>query len=326
MALAAFSASSRGTPAMTTSAPPAFKKVRRLMCLSLIVLIVSSSGHRPGGPLHGRDYAHVRATAAQMRRGRSVGECAPDLSLAGSGRLREQVNRHDHHSVLAVAALGNLLVDPGLLDRMQGPGGLGCRKALLLGPTRRQTLEGRHVLVDGRPRRDTGAGLLVSDKYGAGATLTQAATEFRAPQAQLVSEHVEQGRVGRGLNAVVDPVDPNRAFRYRLPALDQPGRPNRDACSHHGGCPDPAGDLGPARAIATRTGVLRNVRRLCGRPLSLVIHETTSTSDFASQRLGGDSHKKPRSSLGVASPLSRRGQLDYRAAGDPGGARFRRRS
>src|SRR5215467_395764 len=325
MALAAFSASSSGTPAMTTSAPPAFMKVRRLMCLSLIVLIVPSSGHRPGGALNGGDDAHVGSAAAEMRRRRSVGECAPDLSLVGGGRPREQVNRHDHHSVLAVAALGNLLVDPGLLDWMQGLGRLGCRKALLLGPARRETLEGRHVVLDGRPGSDTGAGLLVSDKYGAGATLTQAATELRAPQAQLISQHVEQGRVGRRLNTMVDPVDPDRALRYRLLTPDQLGCPNRDACSHHRRGADPAGDPGATRAIHRRDWV-GSVRRLYGRPLSLVIHETTSTSGFASQRLGSDGPKKPRSSLGVASPLGRRGQLDYRAAGDPGGARFRRRS
>src|SRR5262249_14978343 len=116
MALAAVSARSSGTPAMSTRAPPALLNPRPVNPLSWMMLIVGTQGHRLRSTLYRGDDAHVRATPAEVRRGRSVGEGGPDLGFARVGRPGEQVDRHDDHPVLAVAALWYLLVDPGLLD------------------------------------------------------------------------------------------------------------------------------------------------------------------------------------------------------------------
>src|SRR5215831_6599840 len=143
-----------GPAAITTRTPPAFRNVRLLSSC-----VMAASPHRPGGALHRGDDAHIGAAPAEVRRWRRVRVRVADLRLGRARDALQQVDRDHHHAALAVAALRNLLVDPGLLHRMQGRGRLVGRQALLLRPARGQALERGHVFLDGRPRRDAGADL-----------------------------------------------------------------------------------------------------------------------------------------------------------------------
>src|SRR5215471_21759204 len=164
-ALAGGAPSTAGIAAVTTSAPPAFRNVRRLSASCSIRLIVRSSGHRLRGALDGGDDAHVGAAAAQVGRWRGVGVGVPDLCLGRVRRPVQQVDRHDHHPVLAVAALRDLLVDAGLLDRMQRFGRLLRAQTLLGGPAGGQALQRGHLALDGRPGGDARPRLAVADQH-----------------------------------------------------------------------------------------------------------------------------------------------------------------
>src|SRR5262249_19136055 len=91
-----------------------------------------------------------------------------------------------------------LLVDERLLQRMQRR---RLREALLLRVEARQPLErGDGLSGDGGDRRDAGADLDAVGQHRAGAALRQPAAEAWSLEVQLVREHVEQRRVGAGLD------------------------------------------------------------------------------------------------------------------------------
>src|SRR5215471_5814595 len=121
-----------GAAAITTSAPPALRNVRLLSSC-----VMTASLHRLCGALDGGDDANVRAAPAEVRRWRRVRVRVPDLRLGGVRDAFQEVDGHHHHAALAVAALRNLLVDPGLLDGVQRRGRLVGRQALLLRPAAR---------------------------------------------------------------------------------------------------------------------------------------------------------------------------------------------
>ena len=82
------------------------------------------NSHRPGGALYGVDDRDVGSTAAQMRRGRRIGESVFDLRHSRIRVSGEQIHGGNHHSALAKAALRHLFIDPRLLDRVQALGAL----------------------------------------------------------------------------------------------------------------------------------------------------------------------------------------------------------
>src|SRR5262249_21154144 len=99
------------------------------------------------------------------------------------------------HAVRAIAALRGLLVDEGLLQRMR-----------LL--DRAEPLERRHLaLPDLGNRRNAGARCNSVQEHRAGAALRKPATEFRTVELEIVAEHVEQGRVGLGIDRARRPID-----------------------------------------------------------------------------------------------------------------------
>ena len=118
------------------------------------------------------------ATAAQVASQRIA-----DLLFAGLGCFVEQGLRGHQHAVDAIATLRGLRVNEGLLQTV----GLGGRAQTL----KRGDGFGLHRLRGG----DTRADRLAIDHDGAGTALTQAATEFRALQAQLVTQGVQQWNV-----------------------------------------------------------------------------------------------------------------------------------
>jgi hypothetical protein len=105
-------------------------------------------------------------------------------------RIEERLRGHDH-AVDAVAALHGLFVDERLLQRVglvhaAEPFERGDRAALDGGDRQHARTHGRAVQMD-RAR----------------AALRKAATELRSVQSQLVTQHVQQHRVGFGLHRML---------------------------------------------------------------------------------------------------------------------------
>src|SRR5258706_7367970 len=90
-----------------------------------------------------------------------------DLFVGRPRMAREQRFGRHHHAVAAIAALASLLLDEGLLQRVQ-----------LF--HRAQTLDRLDRSLYGRYRRHAGAHGFAVDEYGAGAALREAAAELRA--------------------------------------------------------------------------------------------------------------------------------------------------
>src|SRR5579872_990154 len=105
--------------------------------------------------------------------------------LVGRLRLLLQKRRHRHdHAALAIAALGNVIGNPGLLHLVQG--------AVV-----RQSLDRGDLLADRFAHRNpAGADGDAVDMDGAGAALCNAATVFGAGQANIFPDRPEQRRIG----------------------------------------------------------------------------------------------------------------------------------
>src|SRR5258705_12967706 len=128
-------------------------------------------------------------------------------------RVARKQRRSGHDLAgLAVPALHDLSVDPGLLD----PGARGCRADRL---DRRD--RGGADAVD---RGDTGTHCNAVDMHGAGAAERHAAAELRAGHAEYVAQHPEERRVAVDIDHPIDAVDLNcgghsylHAIRYAIP-------------------------------------------------------------------------------------------------------------
>lgn len=113
-----------------------------------------------------------------------VGQFLADLAVAGVRVAIQQRLGGHHHAVDAVAALGGLFVDEGLLQRM-GMGGIA------------ESFEGNHLAAHGSLHRgDAGAGGDAIHQHGAGAALAEAAAELGTVQLQVVAQDIEQGVSG----------------------------------------------------------------------------------------------------------------------------------
>src|SRR5262245_55377199 len=138
-----------------------------------------------------------------------AGKSCPDVALARPRiAVDELLGRHDH-AVAAVAALRRLLLDEGALQRV--------RLVDRAEPLERRDLARR----DGADRRHAGAYRLAVDQHRAGAALRQAAAILGAVELEIVTQDVEQGRVGLGLDRVAYPVD----FEADGHELASPGLP-----------------------------------------------------------------------------------------------------
>src|SRR5262249_27863491 len=130
------------------------------------------------GAVDGRADALVGAAAADVRRHHRV-----DV-LVGRLRLRAEQRRGAHDlAALAVAALGRVLLDPRLLERVQA--------------ARAEALDGGDGLrLDLAHGRDARAHGLAVDVHGARAAERHAAAVLRAGEAELLAEHPEERSLG----------------------------------------------------------------------------------------------------------------------------------
>jgi len=137
----------------------------------------------------------MRTAAAEIPRQRFF-----DLAVGRFGIFIQQgFARHDH-AVDAVATLGRLLIDEGLLNFVH-----------LLG--RAQAFErSNRFILHGAHRSDTGAdGIAVHDDRAC-AALSETAAEFRPVQPEIVTESVEQRHIGLGLDRLIFAIHAERYF------------------------------------------------------------------------------------------------------------------
>jgi hypothetical protein len=149
--------------------------------------------------VNGVHHPIVDAAPAELIR-----ERVPDILLAGIWiAVQQNLCGHDH-AVGAVSALSGLLVDERLLQRMR-----------LLDGT--QSLEsGDLVFADILQRNRARPCKLAADDSGAGATLPETATELGAIQSEVISQHVQQRGIGRGIHQMQFAVDSN-SMRHASP-------------------------------------------------------------------------------------------------------------
>ena len=111
-----------------------------------------------------------------------------DFLARGIGVLAQEPDRRHDHAAGAIAALHGARVEEGLLERMQ--------LAVLF-----EALDGGDLAGgDGLERRHTGTDRCAVDQDGAGAATAFAAAVFRAGQAEIVAEEIEQGAIFLGVD------------------------------------------------------------------------------------------------------------------------------
>ena len=119
----------------------------------------------------------MRPAAAQV-----AVQSLPYLPLGRGGTVAQQAGRGHHHAGGAVAALGGLLVDERLLDRVE-PAAV------------RQPLHGGDRAAHSRHRQVTRRAGATLYEYETRPAQPHPAAELRPGQAQLKAEHVEQRRI-----------------------------------------------------------------------------------------------------------------------------------
>src|SRR5262249_56766841 len=151
---------------------------------SLLCLAVARS------PLDRLADADIGAAAADISCHRRV-----DVGVVGMRRIRKQRSRRHDLTGLAIAALDDFQIQPGLLDR-----GSRARSADALDRC-------NAAIADGADRQQTGAQRFALYVYSAGAALRDAAAEFGAGHAEHVAQHPKQWHVRGGVEASVFTVD-----------------------------------------------------------------------------------------------------------------------
>lgn len=138
----------------------------------------------------GGAYAKIRPAATKV-----AGHGIVDIFIAGIGFVVQQRNGGHNLSALAITALGNLFVNPGLLNRVQF--------SILS-----DSLDGGNLFANGS--RDGGAagsdGRSI-EVNGAGAALGDAAAEFGSIQSEVIADNPKQGGIFRCLDCVGFAVD-----------------------------------------------------------------------------------------------------------------------
>ena len=183
-----------GREKLTTSEPAPLMSERREIGRRRRAHQMRSLGgrclHQLGRAMHGFQDAHMRAAAAEMRL-----ERAPDLAIGRLHVLLQQRLGAHHHAGDAIAALGGLFLDEGLLDR---------RRLFDVA----QPLERRYLTTfEQQDRRDAGKYCLAVDHHRAGAALAEAAAIFGGVELEMIAQHIEQRRIGIGIDAAGLAVD-----------------------------------------------------------------------------------------------------------------------
>jgi len=133
--------------------------------------------------------AHIGPATADI-----AGHGVVDIGIARVRVARQQ--RRSGHDLprLAVAALDDLAIEPGLLD-------FGARRR------RANGLDGRDVrIADAVDRSDTGAGGDAVDMHSARAAQGQAAAKLRAGHAEHIAQHPQEWGVAVDIDTVRVPV------------------------------------------------------------------------------------------------------------------------
>src|SRR5260221_3431906 len=146
--------------------------------------------------------ADIGPTAADV-----AGHRVVDVGIRRMRVAREQRRSRHDLARLAVAALNDLPVEPGLLD-------LGDRRSRADGLDRRDL--GGDDAVD---RGDTGTGGDAVDMHSAGAAERHAAAELRAGHAEHVAQHPQERDVTVDIDRAIDAVDLNRGGHSYLRAI-----------------------------------------------------------------------------------------------------------
>src|SRR5262249_54709759 len=146
--------------------------------------------------------AEIGPAAADVARHRVV-----DIGVRRMWVAREQRRSGHDLARLAVAALNDLAVEPGLLD-------LGARRRRANGLDRRD-FRG----ADAVDSRDAGPGGDTVDMHRAGAAQGHAATELRAGHAEHVAQHPKERRVAVHVYALCIPIDFNGEGHGATPFL-----------------------------------------------------------------------------------------------------------
>src|SRR5512143_1190159 len=165
---------SRGRRRPMASPPPmAALRMRKVLRSISMALMAASSSFRGGVDR----LAHLLEGAAAA----DVGDGGVDVRVTRLRLALEQRRGRHEHPGLAVAALGHVMLDPGLLHLGQDARG-------------RETLDGRDLLALHRGHGDdTGAHRLAIDMNGAGAALGDAATVLGSGEPGLFPDRPQQG-------------------------------------------------------------------------------------------------------------------------------------
>src|SRR5262245_39142853 len=162
---------------MARPAPAAAVPMTKERRLSLTCLFMASSSGVRGGVDR---LAHLLEGAAAA----DIGDGLVDV-LVGRLRLLLQERRHRHdHAALAIAALRNIIGDPGLLHLVQGAVGTA------------EPLDGGDVLAGGlADRHAAGAHRHAVDMDRAGAALCNAASVFGSRQSDVLADCPKKRRI-----------------------------------------------------------------------------------------------------------------------------------
>src|SRR6266436_6038974 len=175
---------------------PAAREARRSKIMS------ASLSARLCGLLDRFANADIGPTAADV-----AGHRVVDIGIRRMWVARKERRRGHDLARLAVAALNDLPVEPGLLD-------LGARRCRADGLDRRDV--GGADAVD---RGDTGTGGDADDMHGASAAERDAAAELRAGHAEHVAQHPQERGVTVDIDRPIDAVDLDLGGHRYLPAI-----------------------------------------------------------------------------------------------------------
>src|SRR5262245_51955854 len=166
---------------------------------------------RLGGLLDCFANAYIGPAAADI-----AGHRVVDVGIRRTRVAREQRRSGHDLARLAVAALRDLAVEPGLLD-------LGAPRC------RADCLDGRDLgaadAVDGSDAGTSGDSVHM---HGASAAERHAAAKLRASHAKHVAQHPQKRSITVNVDRTIDAVDLNRGGHSYLPAASRPayaGRP-----------------------------------------------------------------------------------------------------
>ena len=170
------------------------------------------------------------ATAAKM-----MFQCGADFRFVGMRRAVEQCGGGDDHAVQAIAALGGLHLDEGALHRVRV-----CLAAEPFQRDDRPALDGLHA--DG-----AGAHRTATHQYGTGAAFAETAAEFRAIEAKIVAQDIDQRRLRANVENVDFSIDVERDWRV-FHAARAVGLPLERASARNNTAP---GGLVPGKKLNT---------------------------------------------------------------------------